>query len=143
MKGKYYQLPIDFSLLLQKKDMPSIPLEDSISQHIHLLITTVLGENKDDPQYGCRWWDSDFDIKASNNEVKEQIETAVKFSITRYEKRLAQIKVVAAVNQEELMLPATRKMKKKIRVTVIGTVIKNNNPFQYSSYFYISPLSYD
>lgn len=143
MKGKYYQLPIDFSQLLQKRDMPAISLEDSIAQHIHLLITTVLGENKDDAQYGCQWWDSDFDIKASNNEVKEQIENAVKASITRYEKRISQIKVVAAVNQEELMLPSTRKMKKKIRVTVSGTVTKNNHPFQYSSFFYISPLSYD
>ncbi|MGF6846946.1 phage baseplate assembly protein W [Chitinophaga sp. W3I9] len=143
MKGKYYQLPIDFSLLLQKKDMPAISLEDSIAQHIHLLITTVLGENKDDAQYGCQWWDSDFDIKASNNEVKEQIENAVKASITRYEKRISQIRVVAAVNQEELLLSSTRKMKKKIRVTVSGNVTKNNHPFQYSSFFYISPLSYD
>ena len=143
MKGKYYKLPINFSLLLQKKDMPAIVLEDSVAQHIHLLITTVLGENKDDPQYGCQWWDSDFDIKASNNEVKEQIEQAVKSSIIRYERRISQIKVVAAVNQEELLLPATRKMKKKIRVTVTGTIAQNNNPFRYSSFFYISPLSYD
>ncbi|HVI44287.1 MAG TPA: GPW/gp25 family protein [Chitinophaga sp.] len=143
MKGKYYKIPMDFSQILQKKDMPSITLEESVGQHIHLLITTVLGENKDDPQYGCQWWDSDFDIKASNNEVKEQIENAVKASISRYEKRLIQIKVVAAVNQEELFLAPARKMKKKIRVTVTGTLAKNNNPFQYSSYFYISPLSYD
>lgn len=143
MKGKYYKLPMDFSQLLQKKDIPAVNLEESVAQHIHLLITTVLGENKDDPQYGCQWWDSDFDIKASNNEVKEQVETAVKTAVLRYERRLAQIRVVAAVNQEELMMAPARKMKKKIRVTVSGTLAKNNNPFQYTSYFYISPLSYD
>lgn len=134
---------MDFSQILQKNDMQTITLEESVAQHIHLLITTVLGENKDDPQYGCQWWDSDFDIKASNNEVKEQVENAVKASILRYEKRLAQIRIVAAVNQEELSLMPSKKMKKKIRVTVTGTLAKNNNPFQYSSYFYISPLSYD
>ncbi|WP_143310219.1 GPW/gp25 family protein [Chitinophaga vietnamensis] len=143
MKGKYYKLPMDFSQILQKKDMQTITLEESVAQHIHLLITTVLGENKDDPQYGCQWWDSDFDIKASNNEVKEQVENAVKSSILRYEKRLTQIRIVAAVNQEELSLMPSKKIKKKIRVTVTGTLAKNNNPFQYSSYFYISPLSYD
>ncbi|WP_160716573.1 GPW/gp25 family protein [Chitinophaga solisilvae] len=143
MKGKYYKLPLDFSQILQKRDLEAISLEDSVGQHIHLLITTVLGENKDDPQYGCKWWDNDFDIKASNNEVKEQIENAVKTAITRYEKRLAQIRVVAAVNQEELQVKAARKMKKKIRVTVSGVLAKNNNPFQYASYFFISPLSYD
>ncbi|CAL1517090.1 hypothetical protein MMC2321_00821 [Chitinophaga sp. MM2321] len=134
---------MDFSQILQKKDMAAVTLEESVSQHIHLLITTVLGENKDDPDYGCEWWDRDFDIKASNNEVKEQIETAVKLAVTRYEKRLGQIRVVAAVNQEELMLAPVHKMKKKIRVTISGTLTKNNNSFQYSSYFYISPLSYD
>ncbi|MFY0254479.1 GPW/gp25 family protein [Chitinophaga sp. 30R24] len=143
MKGKYYQIPINFSRILQKKDMPAILLENSIEQHIHLLITTVLGENKDDPHYGCEWWDTDFDIKASNSEVKEQVENAVKAAITRYEKRITQIKVAAAVNQEELLLADTRQMKKKIQVTVTGNIGKNNHPFQYCSCFFISPLSYD
>lgn len=143
MKGRYYKLPMDFSQVLLKKDINTCSLEESVSQHIHLLITTVLGENKDDAQYGCQWWDSDFDIKASNNEVKEQIERAVKTSIVRYETRLVQIRVVASVSQEEVPAKPARKMKKKIRVTVTGMLAKNNNPFQYNSYFFISPLSYD
>ncbi|KAA2243720.1 GPW/gp25 family protein [Chitinophaga agrisoli] len=143
MQGQYYKLPLDLSRILQKKDMPVCNLEESVSQHIHLLITTVLGENKDDPQYGCQLWDSDFDIKASNNEVKEQVENAVRTAIVRYEKRLAQIKVMAVVSQEELGMTNGRKVKKKIKVNVTGTLAKNNNPFHYSSYFYVSPLSFD
>src|SRR5690242_9493371 len=122
MKSQYYKLPLDFSRILQKKDLPDCNLEDSVAQHIHLLITTVLGENKDDPQYGCKLWDSDFDIRASNNEVKEQVETAVKASISRYERRLTQIRVMAVVSQEELTGLHTRKVKKKIKVTITGTL---------------------
>jgi len=143
MQGQYYKLPLDLSRILQKKDMQVCNLEESVTQHIHLLITTVLGENKDDPQYGCQLWESDFDVKASNNEVKEQVENAIRTSIVRYEKRLAQIKVVAVVNQEELALANGRKVKKKIKVTISGMLAKNNNPFLYSSYFYVSPLSFD
>jgi len=143
MKNQYYKLPLDFSRVLQKKDLPECNLEDSVAQHIQLLITTVLGENKDDPQYGCKLWDSDFDIRASNNEVKEQVELAVKASIIRYEQRLTQIRVAAVVSQEELTGISARKVKKKIKVTITGTLVRNKTPFQYSSFFYVSPLSYD
>jgi phage baseplate assembly protein W len=143
MKNQYYKLPLDFSRVLQKKDLPECNLEDSVAQHIQLLITTVLGENKDDPQYGNQLWDSDFDIRASNNEVKEQVELSVKAAIIRYEKRLSQIRVVATVSQEEFPSATSRKVKKKIKVTVSGILTRNKTPFIYNSFFYVSPLSYD
>ena len=143
MKNQYYKLPLDFSRVLQKKDLPACSLEESVSQHIHLLITTVLGENKDDPEYGCSLWENDFDIRASNNEVKEQVQRAVRNAIARYEKRLEQVRVAAAVSQEELTAITARKVKKKIKVTVDGMLARNKTPFHYSSFFYISPLSYD
>jgi phage baseplate assembly protein W len=143
MKGQYYQLPLDLSRILQKKDMPVCNLEESVGQHIQLLITTVLGENKDDPDYGCQLWDSDFDIKATNNEIKEQVENAIRLAIVKYEKRLVQIRVTAFVSQEELNMISGKKIKKKIKVSVSGTLAKNNNPFHYSSYFFVSPLSFD
>lgn len=143
MKNQYYKLPLDFSRILQKKDLPECNLEESVAQHIQLLITTVLGENKDDPQYGCRIWDSDFDIRASNNEVKEHVEISVKNAIVRYEHRITQIRVAAMVSQEELDGVSAKKVKKKIRVTITGTLARNKTPFHYSSFFYVSPLSYD
>jgi phage baseplate assembly protein W len=143
MKQQYYKLPMDFSRILQKQDLPDVNLEESVGQHIQLLITTVLGENKDDPQYGCQLWDSDFDIRASNNEVKEQVELSIRASINRYEKRLTQTRVVAQISQEELMGISAKKVKKKIKVTVTGVLARNKTEFHYSSFFYISPLSYD
>ncbi|WP_343671917.1 GPW/gp25 family protein [Chitinophaga sp.] len=143
MKQQYYKLPMDFSRILQKQDLPDVNLEESVAQHIQLLITTVLGENKDDPQYGCQLWDSDFDIRASNNEVKEQVELSIRASINRYEKRLTQTRVVAQISQEEVMGMTSKKVKKKIRVTVTGVLARNKTDFHYSSFFYVSPLSYD
>ncbi|MBP1652540.1 MAG: hypothetical protein H6Q26_2697 [Bacteroidetes bacterium] len=143
MKQQYYKLPMDFSRILQKQDLPDVNLEESVAQHIQLLITTVLGENKDDPQYGCQLWDNDFDIRASNNEVKEQVELSIRASINRYEKRLTQSRVVAQISQEEVMGMTSKKVKKKIRVTVTGVLARNKTDFNYSSFFYVSPLSYD
>ncbi|WP_343688157.1 GPW/gp25 family protein [Chitinophaga sp.] len=143
MKQQYYKLPMDFSKILQKQDLPDVNLEESVAQHIQLLITTVLGENKDDPQYGCQLWDNDFDIRASNNEVKEQVELSIRASINRYEKRLTQTRVVAQISQEELMGVSAKKVKKKIKVTVTGVLARNKTDFLYSSFFYVSPLSYD
>lgn len=143
MKQQYYKLPVDFSRILQKQDLPDVNLEESVGQHIQLLITTVLGENKDDPQYGCQLWDNDFDIRASNNEVKEQVELSIRASINRYEKRLTQTRVVAQISQEELMGVSAKKVKKKIKVTVTGVLARNKTEFHYNSFFYVSPLSYD
>ncbi|MVT11660.1 GPW/gp25 family protein [Chitinophaga tropicalis] len=143
MKQSYYKLPLNFSRILQKQDLPECSLEESVQQHIHLLITTVLGENKDDPQYGCQLWDSDFDIRATNNEVKEQVERSVRNAITRYEKRLSQIRVSAMVSQEEVSGISAKKIKKKIRVTVNGILLRNNSAFNYNTFFFVSPLSYD
>jgi phage baseplate assembly protein W len=143
MKNQYYKLPLDFSRMLQKKDLAEVNLEDSVAQHIQLLITTVLGENKDDAQYGNQLWDSDFDIRASNNEVKEQVELSIKSSIIRYEKRLSQIRVMAMVTQEEFPSATSRKVKKKIKVTITGILARNKTPFVYNTFFYVSPLSYD
>jgi phage baseplate assembly protein W len=143
MKQQYYKLPLDLSRVLQKQDLPEVNLEESVGQHIQLLITTVLGENKDDPDYGCQLWDNDFDIKASNNEVKEKVEQSIRTSINRYEKRLIQTRVAATISQEEMTNTGTKKVKKKIRVTVTGVLAKNKTDFQYTSYFYVSPLSYD
>ena len=143
MKQSYYKLPLNFSRILQKQDLPECSLEESVQQHIHLLITTVLGENKDDPQYGCQLWDSDFDIRATNNEVKEQVERSVRNAITRYENRLAQIRVSAMVSQEEVSGISAKKINKKIRVTVNGILLRNNSAFSYNTFFFVSPLSYD
>jgi phage baseplate assembly protein W len=143
MKQQYYKLPLDFSRILQKQDLPDVNLEESVAQHIQLLITTVLGENKDDPQYGCQLWDNDFDIRASNNEVKEQVELSIRASINRYEKRLTQTRVSAMINQEGTADSNAKKWKKKIHVTVTGVLARNKTDFRYSSFFYVSPLSYD
>ncbi|MCW3463839.1 GPW/gp25 family protein [Chitinophaga nivalis] len=144
MQGKYYALPIRFAALLQQKELPGLSPEAAIAQHLHLLITTVPGENKADPHYGCQWWEHDFDIKAADHTIKEQIETAVCNAIKHYEKRLSQLTVTAEVQEEEVFsATAGYKMKKKIRLTITGAIVMNNHPFQYSSSFYISPLSYD
>ena len=43
MRGVYYNLPLDFESLIEKKDAEKVTLETSIRQHIFLLATTALG----------------------------------------------------------------------------------------------------
>ena len=48
MKGTYYNLPIDFKALIEKRDLAKTTLETSIDQQLFLLATTAWGECKFD-----------------------------------------------------------------------------------------------
>ena len=88
MKGIYYKLPIDFGGLMKKQDLAKIALEDSISQSIYTLMTTVFGECKFDETYGCELWDTDFDLLKSDDELKVFVAKSLKNSIIQHEKRI-------------------------------------------------------
>ena len=48
MKGTYYKTPIDFKVLMEKRDLAKTTLETSIDQQLFLLATTAWGECKFD-----------------------------------------------------------------------------------------------
>ena len=88
MKGIYYKLPIDFEGLMKKQDLAKIALEDSISQSIFTLMTTVFGECKFDETYGCELWDTDFDLLKSDDELKVFVAKSLKNSLIQHENRI-------------------------------------------------------
>ena len=102
MQGVYYNLPLDFESLIEKKDAEKVTLETSIRQHIFLLATTALGECKFDETYGTEIWEMDFDLMKSDNMLKELISETLKTSVTRHEKRLILENVEVSINDYNL-----------------------------------------
>ena len=63
MPTKYYELPINFSSLMQKNnELAACDLKKSIAQNIYLIITSRFRENRFDDSYGCELWDMDFEL---------------------------------------------------------------------------------
>ena len=52
MRLKYYTLPLEPELLMQKKEHPGCALKQSVAQHLHLIITTAFGEMQSDVDFG-------------------------------------------------------------------------------------------
>src|SRR3954453_19189180 len=103
MNLQYYSLPLALDELTRKKDLVKCPLEQSVAQNLHLLLTTAFGELPADEDFGCSIWDHDFDNMTNGNKNKELISQSLLASIQRYEKRLSNVRVELVLGQEEVL----------------------------------------
>ncbi|MEM6844145.1 MAG: GPW/gp25 family protein [Bacteroidota bacterium] len=140
----YYQLPLSFTDLLEKKRLALCSLEGSIRQHIHLVIKTHYHEYRFDASYGCYVWDKDFDNIQSVSKWKDELEDLVLQSLNAYERRLAKIQVSIKVDEPETLDPKTQKIirhRKRITIQTRGIVKKTNQSLSHTEYMFFSPLS--
>ena len=142
MQGVYYNLPLDFESLIEKKDAEKVTLETSIRQHIFLLATTALGECKFDETYGTEIWEMDFDLLKSDNMLKELIAETLKKSLQMHERRLFLEDVEVLVNDFNLGTLGKKRMKKKVSIIIKGLILETNRPFVFNNSFFVGPLSY-
>ena len=124
MQRKYLPIPLNAGAILQNK-LPKLDISESIKQNIELLITSIHGENKNNSEYGCCWWDNDFDLRSRSHEIKEQIEIAVYKVIFQFEKRVHNIEVSATTKQENINTVYGCKMKTKVMIYIKGIVFFN------------------
>jgi phage baseplate assembly protein W len=142
MKQQFYSLPLSMASLMNKKEHPTCTLLQSVAQHLHLIITTAFGEFLSDEDFGCSLWEHDFDNITSVHKIKEWILQSLVSSISRYEKRLSQLRVDLTINQEVLHTRNEYQAKKKFLVIISGTLQPTNERFNYQDSFYTGPLSY-
>lgn len=139
----YLKLPLRFEQFFQKKKLDRCSLTDSIARNIHLLITTQLEENIQDHDYGSQFWDHDYDIHMTNSVRREVIINSLKNQLLKYEKRLAKPVVEVNVLQKEYRLVNNLQLKRKVEITVKGSLKRNNEPFKFHTSFYIGPMLFD
>ncbi len=128
---------------MQQKDHPTCSLQQSVAQHLHLIITTSFGELPADENFGCSIWEHDFDNITSAHKIKEFIRESLQSSIEQYEKRLDNVRIDLLISQEELAnSPQGARVKKKITVTITGLLRSTNEKFVYEDSFFTGPLAY-
>ena len=128
---------------MRKQELDKCTLEQSVIQHLHLIITTAFGEFPGDELFGCNIWDHDFDIVTSAHKLKELIRQSLLQSVQEQEKRLGNIRVEVVLKQEEQGVgEAGRRVNKKIDITIIAVLKLTNERFNYRDSFFVGPLSY-
>lgn len=137
------KLPLRFHHFFDHKKLPVCSLLDSVYRNLHLIITTVPGENKTDANYGCAFWDSDYDIHLNNDVRRELIINSLKNQILQYEKRITEVVLDVNVRLSTALLNNMEVQKKKIEIIVKGKTKRNMEPFTFQTGFFISPYTLD
>jgi len=146
MVNHYYELPIDFKLLISKNgELATCDLKQSIAQNIYLIITSKYKENRFDDSYGCELWDMDFELVANENMWMERIRKSVYNSVIKHEPRLYDVIVDIDIILDESIttLKSTKSVKKRLTIYVKGSVTQTGEAFAFNTNIYLSPLSLD
>jgi phage baseplate assembly protein W len=142
MQQEFYALPVMFESLMRGKEHPKCDLQQSVFQHLHLILSTSFGGFPADETFGCGIWDHDFDNVTGALKLKELFRQSLLQSITEQEPRLGNVRVEVLLKQEEQGGENDHKVKKRIDVTVTGVLQSTNERFSYRDRFFVGPLSY-
>ena len=144
MTNEFYQIPINFETILERKEIKRINLKNSISQYIRLIISTHFGEFESDKDFGCLIWEDEFNLNSNHMAYKESLKLFLKDLIGKYENRLKNINVdidflqVIKENSENRKVIRTR-----VDINILASIALTNAGFNLLHSFYISPYSED
>jgi predicted component of type VI protein secretion system len=140
---EFLKLPLNFVPFFEKKKLATCSLKDSIARNLHLLITTTLGENKQNLEYGAQFWDTDYDIHLSNGARREIVIATLQRQIAQHEKRLVKVALEVNVKQSEFQGKDSRQLRRRIEMIITGLLTHSNEPFRFQTGFFIGPLAFD
>ncbi|MCX6216962.1 GPW/gp25 family protein [Spirosoma sp.] len=111
MPDYYYRLPLRLDLITSggqnKQDTTATrelmcSLEDSLWNHIYLILTTPFREVRFDDAFGSAIWEYDLNAGSEVNETRweSSIKDMIEDSVRSYEKRLESIKIAVKLNRD-------------------------------------------
>ena len=139
MSNEFYRIPLDFEELLQRRHLPRCSAQESIAQHLYLMLTTYFGESRFDPTFGCVVWEQDFEAM-TNMRWKDAVQRSVEKTIGAHEPRLEQVKVQVGVEDFELK-GVHQRIRKRLDVTITAVLRHTNEPFGFRASLFVAPLS--
>lgn len=139
----YLKLPLRFEQFFERKQMDTCSIQNSIMRNLHLLITTTVGENKQDAQYGSTFWESDYDVHLSNDARREMVIDSMTKQIAAYEKRIINVVVEVTVKQVSVNEGVGSRLRRRIEIIISAQLARSNEPFRFATGFFIGPMSFD
>jgi phage baseplate assembly protein W len=139
MSHEYYCLPLNFEELLERRALPRCSVQESIAQHLYLMLTTHFGESRFDPNFGCVVWQQDFEAM-TNMRWKDDVQRSMELTISSREPRLEQVKVLVGIDDFE-MKGVNQRIRKRLEVTVRAVLHRTNEPFAFRASLFVAPLS--
>lgn len=141
MSATYYRLPLDLVSVLERKHLPRCSVQESIAQHLYLMLTTHFGESRYEPDFGCQVWEQDFEAMTTMR-WKDNVQLSVERAIRNYEPRLVRARAQIAVTDFELK-NVNQRIRKRLEVTVTAALHRTNEAFLFQASIFVAPLSVD
>jgi phage baseplate assembly protein W len=138
---KYYALPFDARRAT--RELPKTDVEESVRQHIRLLLLTMPGSFRFSPWFGSwlnkhhhRLPDKRKGEKKLENELKEKLQANLRQLLSRYEPRLALHDVEVTVQLAPPGEPHEKGGRILFNANVIGT-LPNQESFNHTQSVYL------
>ena len=137
----YLSMPLRLQSAIDKK-LPKCSYQESIAQHIMLLILSHNGEVIGREDYGSMIWELEFNQLVKISDWEEGDRNSLVETIGKYEKRLRNVDVdVTLLEIEEENSNKTSHIRRRAQITVTGIMDRTNERFNFTTSLYISPLS--
>ncbi len=136
----YLKIPFNTKIIMEKQDVRTCDIDQSIKQHIHLMLTTYQGEYRGDFNFGNKVWEDDF-LHTANSGITEKIKQSLKENIEQFEKRLL-VEEISIKHYYETSRGRLNNLRRRVDVEVRGKNKITNTDFLHQEHFYIAPLSY-
>ncbi|MEM9258410.1 MAG: GPW/gp25 family protein [Bacteroidota bacterium] len=143
-----YSIPADFARLASKGGrLEKVGLHESVRQHILLMLISRWGSLRVDPQFGCAFWEYDFESSAQLESKRHFLESSITEMIASREPRLDPVKLKVSFKVYNSPLPSVRgrrmlSLKKRIEMKVEGRLLETNKAFKPAPFqLYFSPVA--
>ena len=137
----YLKMPLQLQSAVAKK-LQRCSYQESITQHIMLLILSHHGEVIGREDFGSMIWDLEFNQLVKISDWEEGVKNSLIKTIEKYEKRLRNVDVnVTLLEIEEENIDKVSHIRRKAQITVTGIMDRTNEKFSFNTSLYISPLS--
>ncbi|MFD2721308.1 GPW/gp25 family protein [Hymenobacter monticola] len=141
MSATYYRLPLDLEGILERRQLPRCSVQESIAQHLYLMLTTHFGESRYEPEFGCQVWEQDFEAMTTMR-WKDSVQKSVEQAIREFEPRLVRAQAQVAVMDFELK-NVNQRIRKRLEVTINAALHRTDEPFAFQASLFVAPLSVD
>lgn len=140
---QFLKLPLKFKSFFTDGRIDRCTIKESIARNLHLLITTMQGENLQDDNYGSKFWDDDYDIHLSNEERKHSVVRALKEQIALFELRIEQVDIDVNIKQSEVYRQQGSQLRYRLEIIIRALLVRTKEPFVFKTGFFIGPLMLD
>ena len=141
MSASYYCLPLDLAGILERRQLPRCSVQESIAQHLYLMMTTTFGESRYEPAFGCQVWEQDFEAMTTMR-WKDEVQHSVEQAIRAYEPRLVRARAQVTVTDFELK-NVNQRIRKRLEISVTAALHRTDEPFTFQASLFVAPLSVD